>query len=65
MADTEKLRHEIATGQTRTVIFERAEGVFYPLVLPISDNLAAHAECNPGTVRISDAITNETLWRLQ
>ena len=49
--------------ETKVVIFRRAEG-WYPLELPITDNLAAHAEHNPGTLRIED-IDGNTLWSLQ
>lgn len=45
------------------VIFFR-EGGWYPLELPISDDLAKHAELNPGTLRIEDAKGN-ILWRPQ
>lgn len=51
-------------GPTRLVIFIR-EDMFYPLELPLSDDLSAHAQWNPGTLRIEDAVTGETLWRLQ
>lgn len=52
------------TGKPRTVIFHR-EGMFYPLTLPGNDDLAAHAECNTGTLKITDALTGEVLWRPQ
>lgn len=48
----------------RAVLFHREEG-FYPLVLPLTDDLSAHAECNPGTLEITDALTGEILWRPQ
>lgn len=41
------------------------EPVFYVVDLPADAILADHAECNPGTTRIDDAITGETLWRQQ
>jgi len=50
-------------GQTRLVLFFRAEG-WYPLELPITDDLSAHAEHNPGTLRIED-IDGNILWRPQ
>lgn len=50
-------------GPTRVVIFRRAEG-WYPLDLPITDDLSAHAERNPGTIRIED-IEGNILWRPQ
>lgn len=48
-------------GPMREVIFEREEGFFYFLELPVSDDLAAHAKCNPGTVRVTDIFGN-VLW---
>lgn len=51
------------TGEPRVVIFHRAEG-WYPLTLPGNDDLAAHAECNPGTVLITDG-EGRVLWRPQ
>lgn len=50
-------------GKMRIVMFFRANG-FYPLELPITDDLAAHAEQNPGTLRIED-IDGNVLWRPQ
>jgi hypothetical protein len=64
MNRTERLQHEIDTEQVRPVIFVLAD-LFYLIELPISDDLAAHAECNPGTLRILDGATGETLWSLQ
>lgn len=52
------------TGKPRLVLFHRAEG-FYPLSLPGNDDLSAHAESNPGTLKITDALTGEILWRPQ
>lgn len=51
-------------GPMRLVIFFR-EGMFYPLELPDTDDLSAHAEANPGTLRVEDGITGEILWRPQ
>jgi hypothetical protein len=50
-------------GDMRLVVFFRKEG-FYPLELPITDDLAKHAECNPGTLRIED-LDGNILWRPQ
>lgn len=50
------------TGKPRTFIFHR-EGMWYPLELPENDDLAAHAECNPGTLKITDAVTGKVLWQ--
>ncbi len=41
-------------------IFVRAEG-FYAIELPPNDDLATHAELNPGTLRIEDIFGN-VLW---
>ncbi|QUT04819.1 hypothetical protein KFK14_17535 [Sphingobium phenoxybenzoativorans] len=41
-------------------LFFRKEG-FYVIDLPSDDDLNAHAEANPGTVRIEDAAGN-LLW---
>ena len=49
--------------EMRLVIFHRAEG-WYPLELPVTDDLVSHAEHNPGTIKISD-IDGNTLWSLQ
>ena len=48
---------------TQIVIFHRAEG-WYPLELPVTDDLVSHAENNPGTIKISD-IDGNILWSLQ
>lgn len=45
-------------------IFHRAE-TFYCIALPQDEDLSAHAGLNPGTLKISDAITGEILWSLQ
>lgn len=52
------------TGKPRPVMFHRKEG-FYVIDLPENDDLSAHAECNPGTLQITDAMTGEILWRPQ
>ncbi len=51
---------KLATAR-RVFIFHRADG-FYPLELP-EDTVADNAECNPGTVRVEDAVTGELVWR--
>ena len=56
MTNAEKL-----ASPKRLVIFFR-EGGFYPLEIPeatIDDN----AKCNPGTLRVEDAVTGEILWQ--
>ena len=56
MTNDEKL-----ASPKRLVIFVRENG-FYPLELPeatIEDN----AKCNPGTLRVEDALTGEILWQ--
>jgi hypothetical protein len=50
-------------AERRIVIFFRKDG-WYPLELPVTDDLAKHAECNPGTLRIEDHKGN-VLWRPQ
>lgn len=52
---------------TRPVIFHRAD-TFYPIMVyadETPEQLAAHAGLNPGTLKITDAVTGETLWSLQ
>lgn len=51
-------------GPMRLLIFFRDAG-WYPLELPDTDDLSAHAEANPGTLRIEDGVTREILWRPQ
>lgn len=46
-----------------TVLFFR-EGMFYPIDVPEDDDLAKHAELNPGTLRIED-IRGKVLWQPQ
>ena len=48
---------------TRTVIFFRKEG-WYPIAVRENEDLAHHAELNPGTLRIED-IAGNILWRPQ
>ena len=50
-----------SSGPVRTVIFFREGGYWYPLDLPLDDDLDAHARCNPGTVRIEDVV-GRVLW---
>ncbi len=52
---------------TRAVIFHR-KGMFYPIMIyadDTPDEIAEHAGLNPGTLKITDAMTGEVLWRLQ
>ena len=52
---------------TRPVLFHR-ENSFYPIMIYGDDTpekIAEHALLNPGTVKVSDAVTGETLWALQ
>lgn len=52
---------------TRPVIFHRKE-MFYPIMVYADDTrelLGEHAALNPGTLKITDAVTGETLWSLQ
>lgn len=60
-----KVEATMGTGNpdTRLVIFRRA-GSWYPLELPLTDDLAVHAEWNPGTLRI-EALDGTILWQPQ
>lgn len=51
-----------AKAETRVVIFFR-KGMFYLLELPVSDDIAKHAEMNPGTLRVEDT-KGHVLWPL-
>ena len=55
---------ECERGPMRTVLFHR-DGFFYPIDLPLYDDLGAHAECNPGTLMVTDPVTGDILWRPQ
>lgn len=48
----------------RIVIFHRAE-MFYPITAFERDDWNEHAALNPGTLKITDAVTREVLWSLQ
>jgi hypothetical protein len=50
--------------KTTLYIFHREQG-FYPLEL--ADDAAAieNAKLNPGTVKVTDAITNRVVWSLE
>ena len=61
---TKKKKDFRLTGAPRVVIFHRGD-MWYPLELPMNDDLAAHAECNPGTTKITDGLTGQILWRPQ
>lgn len=41
--------------------FHRENG-FYPLELASDEEARANAECNPGTVKVVNEITGETVW---
>lgn len=43
------------------VLFHR-EAHFYPIETFPCDNIAHHAGLNPGTVKVTCAITGKTLW---
>jgi hypothetical protein len=60
VADAEKKMAKLASKK-RTFIFFRADG-FYPLEIPEA-TVADNAECNPGTIRVEDALTGEILWQ--
>lgn len=40
------------------------EGAFYVIDLPTDEDLASHARCNPGTLRVED-IEGNVLWSAQ
>jgi len=46
--------------ETQTYIFVRADGV-YPLELKNDTDAIANAKCNPGTVRVEDAL-GRVVW---
>lgn len=48
----------------KTVLFFRKEG-FYPIEVRENEDLAKHAELNPGTLKIMDALGEKTLWQPQ
>ena len=48
-------------SKMRVVLFHRKEG-WYPIEAPIDDDLAHHAELNPGTLKITD-IDGNILWQ--
>lgn len=56
MTNEEKLASRI-----RPFIFFR-EGMFYPLEIPEA-TVADNAVCNPGTLRVEDALTGEIVWK--
>lgn len=52
---------------SRPVIFHRA-GMFYPVMIyadETPEQIGDHAAINPGTLKITDAVTGDVLWRLQ
>lgn len=57
MTNEEKLASPV-----RTFIFFRKEG-FYLIDLPEA-TVADCAECNPGTLRVEDALTGDVEWPL-
>lgn len=42
-------------------LFFRDEG-FYPLELKDDSDAKRNAECNPGTIRVENAITEAVIW---
>ena len=56
----------IPTGET-VIFFREMNGqeMFYPIQLsglkPTADEVAAHAECNPGTLRVEN-VEGKILW---
>lgn len=55
MTDKEKMESEV-----RTYAFIRKDG-WYPLDLPC-ETVADNAACNPGTVRVIEAISGKIVW---
>lgn len=43
-------------------LFVRPEVGFYPLDLGSDDEAIANAECNPGTLKVLNAITEREVW---
>lgn len=60
MTETPTHSPPLARGPMVPRVFFR-EDIFYMLDLPGDDDLNAHAECNPGTLRIED-IMGRVLW---
>lgn len=50
-------------SEVRTFLFQRKEG-WYMVDLP-RDTVEDNALCNPGTIRVVDAITLEIVWEAQ
>ena len=48
-------------GSASVYLFHRADG-FYPLELRNDDEARANAECNPGTLKVENAITGAVVW---
>ncbi len=46
----------------KTVLFFR-EGFFYPIEVKENEDLAVHAELNPGTLKIMDESGQKILWQ--
>lgn len=46
---------------SKVYLFFRKEG-FYPIELRDDECAAANGECNPGTLRIEDALTGAQVW---
>lgn len=42
-------------------IFHRSD-MFYPILLKDDKDARLNAECNPGTTKVENAITNEVVW---
>lgn len=45
-------------------MFHRAD-CFYVIDLPQDEDLNEHADINPGTLKITDALTGDVLWSVQ
>jgi len=45
-----------------TYIFFREDG-WYPLELKDDSDACANARCNPGTLRVENALTKQVVWQ--
>lgn len=45
----------------KTYIFFR-DGTFYPVELSSDEQARKNAECNPGTLKVENALTREIVW---
>lgn len=48
----------------RLYLFHRGD-YFYPITLRSDEEAVENAKCNPGTDKVTNALTNETIWESQ